>query len=253
MLNINASGMHFQTLCEQVRASPDSEITITDCLGQRYIASGLSGKKITINGTPGNALGAYLDGSEIIVNGNAQDATGDTMNGGSIVIHGSAGDTTGLSMRGGAIYVRGNSGYRTGIHMKAYREQQPAIVVGGKAGSFLGEYQAGGIIVVLGLEPSEKQKTPQTKVRERGLVGYFCGTGIHGGGIYLRTETPPPRLPAQVVVTKAKGGDIPEIAVHIDAFCAYFSDVKKDSILKSTFCVLMPAASNPYNTMYTNK
>jgi glutamate synthase domain-containing protein 3 len=253
MLEIVADGMHFQTLNEQIRASKDNDITITGCLGQRYIASGLSGRRLNISGTPGNALGAYLDGSEIIVHGNAQDATGDTMNGGVIVIHGNAGDTTGLSMRGGAIYVRGNSGYRTGIHMKAYREQQPAIVVGGKVGSFLGEYQAGGIIIVLGLEPGANQKTPQTKVHARGLVGNFCGTGIHGGGIYLRTETPPPRLPAQVVVSKAKGGDIPEIAAHIDAFCAYFPDVGKESIFDSVFCVLMPVANNPYNAMYTNK
>jgi glutamate synthase domain-containing protein 3 len=253
MFKFTADNMHFQTLNEQVRASTDKEITIENCLGQRYIASGLSGRKITISGTPGNALGAYLDGSDIVVHGNAQDATGDTMNGGIIVIHGNAGDATGYAMRGGAIYVRGNSGYRTGIHMKAYREQQPAIVVGGKAGSFLGEYQAGGIIIVLGLEPVKKLKASQTPVSERGLVGNFCGTGIHGGTIYLRTETPPQRLPQQVVVSKAKGGDIPEIAAHIDAFCAHFPDVKKDNILKSTFCVLMPAASNPYNTMYTNK
>jgi glutamate synthase domain-containing protein 3 len=253
MLEILAGSIHFQTLNEQVRSSPDKEITIDNCLGQRYIASGLSGRKITISGTPGNALGAYLDGSDIVVHGNAQDATGDTMNGGTIVIHGNAGDATGYAMRGGAIYVRGNSGYRTGIHMKAYREQQPAIVVGGKAGSFLGEYQAGGIIIVLGLDPVKKTKTPQTKIAERGLVGNFCGTGIHGGVIYLRTETPPQRLPQQVVVSKAKGGEIPEIASHIDAFCAHFPDVKKGSIIKTMFCVLMPALNNPYNAMYTNK
>ena len=30
------------------------------------------------------------------------------------------------------------------------------MVIGGRAGSFLGEYQAGGVIVVLGLTESEK-------------------------------------------------------------------------------------------------
>ena len=30
-------------------------------------------------------------------------------------------------------------------------DKLPVLVVGGKAGSFLGEYQAGGVIVVLGL------------------------------------------------------------------------------------------------------
>lgn len=34
--------------------------------------------------------------------------------------------------------------------MKEYKDKIPAIVVGGVAGSFLGEYQAGGVIVVLG-------------------------------------------------------------------------------------------------------
>lgn len=34
--------------------------------------------------------------------------------------------------------------------MKAYQDKQPVIVIGGRAGSFLGEYQAGGTILVLG-------------------------------------------------------------------------------------------------------
>ena len=130
---------HFSILNKKVRESRDAEVTINGCIGQRYIATGLSGKKITINGTPGNALGAYLNGCDVVVNGNAQDATGDTMNGGAIIIHGNAGDATGYAMRGGKIYIKGNTGYRAGIHMKAYKDLKPIIVVGGRAGSFLGE------------------------------------------------------------------------------------------------------------------
>ncbi|MDR1785943.1 MAG: glutamate synthase, partial [Spirochaetaceae bacterium] len=111
MKEIDAVKMHFTALNEQVRSLADSEITINGCLGQRYIASGLGGKSITINGIPGNALGAYMDGSVITVNGNVQDATGDTMNAGVIIVHGNAGDATGYGMRGGAIYVRGDTGY----------------------------------------------------------------------------------------------------------------------------------------------
>lgn len=59
-------------------------------MGQRYIGCGVAGKTITVEGTPGNALGAYLDGSTIIVHGNGQDAIGDTMNNGEIFIHGTA-------------------------------------------------------------------------------------------------------------------------------------------------------------------
>jgi glutamate synthase domain-containing protein 3 len=254
MKEITAGKMHFSELNEQVRSSRDSSITIHDCLGQRYIASGLGGKKITINGIPGNALGAYMDGSIITVNGNVQDATGDTMNTGAIIVHGNAGDATGYGMRGGAIYVRGNTGYRAGIHMKEYQEMVPVIVVGGKAGSFLGEYQAGGILIVLGLEPpaSGANKKPKTKMRERGLTGFFCGTGMHGGVIYLRTENPPTH-PAQIEVSKAKARDVPELKKHIEEFCVYFNDVNKEAILDSTFCILTPATNNPYTQLYTHK
>ena len=254
MKEITAGKMHFAQLNELVRSSRDADITIHDCLGQRYIASGLGGKKITINGVPGNALGAYMDGSLITVHGNVQDATGDTMNAGAIVIHGSAGDATGYGMRGGAIYVRGNTGYRAGIHMKEYQQMIPVIVVGGGAGSFLGEYQAGGILIVLGAPPhaSGENKTPKTKTRSKGLTGAFCGTGMHGGVIYLRTENPPP-LPAQIVLAKERGRNIPALKKHIEAFCAYFNDVNKDEILDSTFCILTPNSKNPYTQMYTHK
>ena len=79
-MTIDAQGLHFQPLNEAVRSAGSSPVVIEQCVGQRYIGSGLSEKTIEINGTPGNALGAYLDGAEIVVHGNAQDATGDTMN-----------------------------------------------------------------------------------------------------------------------------------------------------------------------------
>lgn len=120
--------LHFQKLNEAVRESRDTEITVDNCLGQRYIGAGLSGKTVTINGTPGNALGAYLDGAEIVVHGNAQDAMGDTMNAGSIVVYGNGGDAVGYAMRGGRIFIRGNAGYRVGIHMKAYKENKLSLI-----------------------------------------------------------------------------------------------------------------------------
>ena len=190
-MKITANLMHFQALNSDVRNSSDKEIIIDKWIGQRYIGSGLSGKKIKINGTPGNALGAYLDGASIEVFGNAQDAAGDTMNEGEIIIHGSSGDATGYAMRGGKIFVQGSAGYRAGSHMKAYEEKVPKLVIGGCAGSFLGEYQAGGVILVLGI--GQDESCP--------VVGNFCGTGMHGGKIFLRTNDIPKRLPKQVAVS----------------------------------------------------
>ena len=150
MLAIDASNMDFLELGKLLRETEDDAV-LQGCLGQRFIAAGMKRRKLEIHGIPGNALGAYLDGAEVEVFGNAQDAVGDTMNAGTIVIHGSIGDTAGYAMRGGEIYVEGDAGYRAGIHMKEYREHLPVLVIGGKAGSFLGEYQAGGLIIVLGL------------------------------------------------------------------------------------------------------
>ncbi len=148
-MTIDAREMDFQALGRAVRGCADRRLTIENCGGQRFIASGLGEKEIDLYGVPGNALGAYLNGAVIIVHGNAQDAVGDTMNAGEIIIHGSAGDAPGYALRGGRILIRDNAGYRAGIHMKAYKDRVPVMVIGKSAGSFLGEYQAGGRIIVL--------------------------------------------------------------------------------------------------------
>lgn len=146
MTKLDAKNMPAKELCARIRESTDTALAVEHVNGQRYIAAGLGKKELTLTGTPGNALGAYLNGTRITVLGNAQDATGDTMNDGAIFVHGSSGDATGYAMRGGKIYVRGNAGYRAGIHMKAYREKQPVLIIGGEAGSFLGEYQPAALL-----------------------------------------------------------------------------------------------------------
>lgn len=239
-INVDES-MHFQVLNRRIRETSEREITVNGIIGQRYVAAGLSGKKITLNGTPGNALGAYLNGCEVVVNGNAQDATGDTMNGGKIIIYGNAGDATGYAMRGGKIYVEGNTGYRCGIHMKAYEDLKPVIVIGGRAGSFLGEYQAGGIIVVLG---QNDDGLP--------IMNNFCGTGMHGGVMYLRCEKLPHRIPKQISYVAKSGGEIPELKGIIEDYCSYFPQYNSKKLLDGTFFVLTPDKENPYKRMYTD-
>lgn len=237
-MNIDASQLGHQELNDLLRASKEQTILIDHCLGQRYLASGSQGKKITVKGTPGNALGSYLDGAEINVYGNVQEATGDTMNDGTITIHGSAGDATGYAMRGGKILIQGNTGYRAGVHMKEYKDKIPAIVVGGVAGSFLGEYQAGGVIVVLGLH-SEGQP----------IAGYFCGTGMHGGKIYLRSDTLPEGISPQANAEDAAWKDLDEIKPLLQEFCQQFHE-DLDEILKGHFFVLSQNTKNPYKQLY---
>ena len=236
-MNISARDMDFKALNEKIRAAAGG-VCIEDCCGQRFIGSGLKEKMITISGTPGNALGAYLDGAFIEVNGNAQDAVGDTMNNGTIIVHGNAGDALGYAMRGGSIFVRGDAGYRAGIHMKEYKDKKPVIVVGGKTGSFLGEYLAGGLIVVLG-------------IGSEGIpVGNFPGTGMHGGHIFIRTEHELIGLPEQVTAEIASSMEMLEIIPYITKYSECFG-LNATSLVNDRFYVLKPNAKNPYKQLYT--
>ena len=234
---ISARNLDFKELNRQIRIA-EEDVQIDECYGQRFICSGLKDNFFVINGTPGNALGAYLNGSTITVNGNVQDAVGDTMNEGRIVIHGDAGDALGYAMRGGEIFVKGNAGYRTGIHMKEYNDKKPVIVIGGNVGSFLGEYLAGGLIIVLGLDSEEAP------------VGNFPGTGMHGGSIYIRTKKKPENLPAQVSAKTALEEDVEKIKSYISEFAGYFG-MDTASLMKDNFYVLKPNAKNPYKQLYT--
>ena len=239
MITIDAKGMGFRELNEKIKAAEEKDILVTSCMGQRYVANGLREKYIRVQGVPGNALGAYMDGATVEIEQNAQDATGDTMNDGRIIVHGSAGDATGYAMRGGKIYVRGSTGYRCGVHMKSYAEKRPLIVVGGRAGSFVGEYQAGGEIYVLGL--NDDVKSP---------VGYFCGTGIHGGAIYLRANELPFDLPKQVKARQAEQIDLTHIEEQLREYCDIFK-LDLAAVMAHSFFVLTTDTANPYRQMYT--
>lgn len=237
MVVIRAEGLGYRELNDEIRAVQEP-CTIEDCCGQRFLVAGMSGKDITIGGIPGNALGAYLNGGTITVRGNAQDAVGDTMNEGLIVVHGNIGDAAGYAMRGGKIYVRGDAGYRAGIHMKAYEDKAPLMVIGGRAGSFLGEYQAGGVIVVLNLEK------PQEK-----CVGYYPCTGMHGGKMFLRSDCENVVFPEQVTARPAEAGDLEELRSCLEEYCGLFG-LDPEDVLSSPFTVVTPDSSNPYTQMY---
>lgn len=236
-MHISAREFDFRELNKQIKTIKE-DIWIEDCYGQKFIGSGLRERKITINGTPGNDLGAYLDGAVIEVNGNAQDAVGDTMNDGKIIIHGNAGDALGYAMRGGCIFIQGDAGYRTGVHMKEYKDKKPVIVIGGKVGSFLGEYLAGGLIVVLGINAGDA------------CIGNFTGTGMYGGCIYIRSEKEPADLPAQVTAEAASEQEIQEIRPYILEFAKYFG-MDAGSLMEDRFYILRPNARNPYKQLYT--
>ena len=52
-MKIDAGQLSHQELNDQLRMSREQNIIIENCLGQRYLASGSRGKKVTVTGTPG--------------------------------------------------------------------------------------------------------------------------------------------------------------------------------------------------------
>jgi glutamate synthase domain-containing protein 3 len=154
-MKINAQGIYYRDLNRTIRdavAGGAGTIELDNVNGQYFIGDGINKPvTITINGVPGNDLGAFMNGATIIVKENGQDNIGNTMNAGKIIVHGHAGDVLGYGMRGGRIHILKDVGYRIGIHMKSYDTNKPVLIAGGKAGDFFGEYMAGGVLVLLGM------------------------------------------------------------------------------------------------------
>ncbi len=237
---IDAKGMHYTPLNKMIRklAIEGEDIVINNVMGQRFIGDGLTGKsKITINGVPGGDLGMFMKGPTIIVNGNSDHAPGNTMDDGTIVINGSGGDATAHSMRGGKIFVRDNIGYRGGIHMKQYLDKRPCLVVGGSARSFLGEYMAGGLIILLRLNESGPYE-------ERGLA-----SGIHGGKIFIRGEVGDFTTVAGSKVAPANETEINSITPIIKEFCNWFN-FSETEVFNQGFTLITPENSRPFAGKY---
>ncbi|MEM2093444.1 MAG: hypothetical protein QXE16_04085 [Candidatus Bathyarchaeia archaeon] len=212
------------------------EFNLHNVYGQRYIGAGLSGNiTFKVYGTPGNDLGIFMNGLNIYVYGNVEDGCGNTMNDGLIAVYGQAGDITGYSMRGGKIFIRGDVGYRAGIHMKGY-QTVPALVIGGCAGDFLGEYMAGGMILLLRLNEGRQHETR------------FTGTGMHGGVIYVRGKIT--HLGEGAKTSDTDENDLQVIRNLVEQFCNLFN-FNFSEIIKQEFTKIVPVSHRPYGRLYT--
>jgi glutamate synthase domain-containing protein 3 len=242
-VTIDAKRLHYTPLNQQIRAAiaaGTKEIIIDNVLGQRFIGNGIRGDDVTliINGVPGGDLAMFMSGPTIIVHGNADHAPGNTMDNGRIVVHGSAGDAVAHSMRGGRVYVRDNIGYRGGIHMKQYTNKRPILIVGGAARAFLGEYMAGGLLIVLGL-------TGIPPLEERGV-----GSGIHGGEIFIRGPVDSHNLGVGAKQTPATDEEKAKITPYIEDFARVFGfDAKV--LISSGYTRISPASARPFANKYT--
>lgn len=242
-MTIEAGLSRYEKINELIKKELEvrKKVIVSDVNGQRYIGCALdSGRTIEVHGTPGNDLACYLNGGRVEVFGNCQDAVGNTMNGGEIIVHGHSGDAMGYGMRDGQIYIRDNVACRGGIHMKEFREMRPVLVIGKNAGSFLGEYMAGGTIVLLGLDMKRGEK----------LFGTHCASGMHGGKIFVRGNFPKENLSSNIKISSLNETDAKELEGYVKKYCRYFgADYEK--IMAKSFKKLIPATSRPYADLYT--
>lgn len=241
-MKIDARNVHYRRLNEMIREAVyngSKDVDVLGVNGQRYIGDGLRGDAtITVHGTPGNDLAAFMDGPTIIVKGNAQDGVGNTMNSGKVIIHGEAGDIVGYGMRGGKIFIKSNIGYRAGIHMKSYQDRIPVIVAGGRAGDFFGEYMSGGTLVLLGLESDGEP-----------IVGDYCATGIHGGAIYVRGKVEKHRIGKEAGVEELSPGETSYLESILKEYSCEFG-YELDTIMSKEFIKIFPYSTRPYGRLY---
>ena len=124
------------------------------------------------------------------------------------------------------------------IRDRAYQDQQPVIVIGGRAGSFLGEYQAGGTILVLGLHTDGKP-----------AAGYFPCTGQHGGRVIFRGDVSAIRFPDQVTPHPPTEEETALLRPLVERWCALFGG-DAEALMGGPFTVVTPDSKNPYRQMY---
>lgn len=262
---IDAEGLHYRELNARIRAGVgrgERSFRLLNVRGHRYIGAGLpAGVEIAIEGVPGNDLACFMAGARITVAGNAQDGVGNTMEGGIVVVRGSLGDLPGYAMRGGRIFVSGDAGYRVGIHMKEYRTSVPAIVIGGRVQDYLGEYMAGGTIIVLGMPalavPMAKEPAPAFGPANAvtGLPGSagkpaeFIGTGMHGGEIWIRGPVQPWQVGAEVGTVEADAAAWARLSTLLAEFCRE-TGVDGSGFNRSQFTRLKPVSLRPYGRIY---
>jgi NADPH-dependent glutamate synthase beta subunit-like oxidoreductase/glutamate synthase domain-containing protein 3/NAD-dependent dihydropyrimidine dehydrogenase PreA subunit len=162
-------------------------------IGGRLWKAGNDTVRIRVVGHPGQRTGAMgFPNTFIEVMGPGSDDVGWLNGGAKIVVHGHAGNGVANAMAQGKIYIAGNIGARGMTMTKANpRFDPPELWVLGSVGDYFGEFMAGGIAVVCGIDP----QTPDNILGYRPFVGMVGGKvffrGPHGGYSQVDTKAVP--------------------------------------------------------------
>jgi len=239
-------------------------ITLRNVCGQRFIGAGIKDRvTIEVFGDAGLDLGVFSEGASIIVHGCSEYLLGNTLNGGELVVYGDSWDITGMGARHGRMFIMGDGGSRVGIHMKEYKDKKPAIVYGGRVKQYCGEYMAGGVIVVLGLDYSEairkkgkeitKEDIDSGRIRDYAgeIVQSDLGSGIHGGAVYIRGEVPDDALGVYASKEGLNDEDKRILSPLLERFSELFN-TPTDLIWGKGFTKIKPVSSRPFGKVYTS-
>ena len=154
-------------------ASDQNIVVEGDCRRVKWIGSGMTTGKITVQGNVGMHCGSEMSGGSIVVQGNAGDWLGAELRGGLIQVKGDAGHLVGAAyrgaekgMRGGTILVHGSAGNEVAGHMR-----RGLIAIGGACGDFPGVSMIAGSVFLFG------------------KVGVRLGAGMKRGSLILLDPT----------------------------------------------------------------
>ncbi|MBS3946747.1 MAG: hypothetical protein KGZ57_00375 [Dethiobacter sp.] len=244
---LDAKGVDSRQLNDMVRAcleQGERHIVLRHVRGQRYLGAGLTAGDLLleVEGVPGEDLAFCMGGPTIIVRGHGQNAIANTMDSGTVAVHGMGGDALAYGMRGGRLFIRDSVGYRVGIHMKEYRELKPGVVVGGTAGDFLGEYMAGGTMVILNRHNEQESVC--------GQADKTLATGIHAGEIYIFNYDVPGFLPGiGARLLPPDKADTARVRSLVEEYCHYFG-FDSNPLLTREMVKIIPAGSRPFHKFY---
>jgi formylmethanofuran dehydrogenase subunit C len=125
---------------------------VGDLVRVASLGAGMTGGRLTVEGSAGPHVGAGMQDGELIVEGDAGDWAGAEMRGGRLVVRGSAGRRLGgayagttAGMRGGEVLVHGDAGEEAGAGLR-----RGLIAVAGRVGAAAGLSALAGTIVAFG-------------------------------------------------------------------------------------------------------
>lgn len=155
--------------------SPSKPVKIGGLDGHHGVLAGLSGQgRVTVSGSAGDFLAAFLDGPEVTLSGSAGDHAGSTMVSGRLIVEGTVGNGLCCHMAGGEARVKGRVGAGAGSMMTG-----GLMVLDAPVGPDPGAGMTGGTLVLLRPNhiPKEHPPSPARVIVPRGTSKDVKGLG----------------------------------------------------------------------------